>query len=137
MSLPEQPDDRVPTEGDGRFPKAARLRRPSEFQRVQKAGRTFDLGPLVARVAPRPPAESGDPLRGRLGLAVSRRAGGAVERNRIKRRVREAFRHRQRLFAALDVVVSARPAAAQAPSAEVERLFDLLLERLGRRPEER
>ena len=43
----------------------------------------------------------------RLGLAVSRRAGNAVVRNRIKRLVREAFRTRPRLFPpGIDVVVS-------------------------------
>ena len=55
----------------------------------------------------------------RLGLAVSARSGGAVGRNRIKRRVRAAFRHAAPA-AGLDVVVKARPAARTAPFQELE-----------------
>lgn len=55
---------------------------------------------------------------GRLGLAVSRRvAPRAVMRNRIKRHVRESFRHHHVLLAGLDVVVVAQSAAAAASSA--------------------
>jgi ribonuclease P protein component len=55
----------------------------------------------------------------RLGLAVGiRAAGGAVARNRVKRRVREYFRHHQHLLPTVDLVVSARPGAARATYAE-------------------
>jgi ribonuclease P protein component len=55
----------------------------------------------------------------RLGLAVGvRAAGGAVTRNRIKRRVREYFRQHQQHIPAVDMVVNARPAAARATHAE-------------------
>lgn len=54
----------------------------------------------------------------RLGLAVSARAVGAVQRNRIKRRVRAAFRGAAP--AGLDVVVRARPLAATADFQELE-----------------
>lgn len=64
---------------------------------------------------------------GRVGLTVSRRVGGAVVRNRVKRRVREWYR-RSALAgaAALDLVVIARPSAAslsfQALSADLDAL---------------
>ena len=51
----------------------------------------------------------------RLGLAVGvRAAGNAVRRNRMKRLLREWFRHQQHVTPALDVVVNVRPAAASA-----------------------
>lgn len=51
---------------------------------------------------------------GRLGLTVSRRVGGAVVRNRVKRRVREWFRRASlRRVGAFDWVVIARPGAPQ------------------------
>jgi ribonuclease P protein component len=56
--------------------------------------------------------DSGHP---RLGLAVGvRAAGNAVRRNRMKRLLREWFRHQQHDTPALDVVVNVRPAAASA-----------------------
>ena len=65
----------------------------------------------------------------RLGLAVSRKVSkSAVGRNRIKRVAREYFRRRREHLPAVDIVVMARPAAAQADNrqlvASLERLFD-------------
>ena len=54
----------------------------------------------------------GDDAEPRLGLSVSRKVGGAVERNRVKRLIREAFREElPRLRPGYDVVVVARPDA--------------------------
>jgi ribonuclease P protein component len=69
-------------------------------------------------------------MEARLGLAVSRRVGGAVVRNRVKRRVREWFRHRRGLLAGLDLVVTARPAAAALDQFAVARTLEALLSRL-------
>jgi ribonuclease P protein component len=58
----------------------------------------------------------------RLGLAVSRKtARRAVDRNRIKRRVREGFRLRQGLLSGLDIVVIARPGIARYGNDELQR----------------
>jgi len=58
----------------------------------------------------------------RLGVTVSRKVGGAVVRNRVKRRVREWFRReRSRLEERADLVVIARPPAAELPGHGVAR----------------
>jgi ribonuclease P protein component len=61
--------------------------------------------------------DSGGP---RIGLAVANRvAGGSVERNRIRRIIRESFRLHQYTMPAVDLVVSARPRARDASGAEL------------------
>lgn len=88
---------------DRRFPKERRLLRPEEFQRVfQNPCRSGDAALLVL-------ARGNGLGHARLGLAISvKSARSAVVRNRIKRIVRESFRHRQGTLGALDFVVTAR-----------------------------
>lgn len=67
----------------------------------------------------------------RLGVTVSRRVGGAVVRNRVKRRLREWFRTHQALIPlGKDLVVIARPAAAMATVCELARELATSLARL-------
>ena len=78
------------------FPKTLRLLRPTEFERVFAARNSASNAWLVLYGAAN---ELGHP---RLGLTVSRKVGGAVQRNRWKRLLREAFRTTQESLPALD-----------------------------------
>lgn len=98
--------------GEG-FPRAARIRRRREFLTLGRSGKRYQARHFVVLVEPR----QGD---SRLGVTVSRKVGGSVARNLVKRRVREAFRrHPQRLLANHDLVVIARNGA---PSISVHDL---------------
>jgi ribonuclease P protein component len=93
----------------GARPRAGRgrLSRSGDFDRVFRTGRSHAGRELVLYVFPR-----GDGEDSRLGLSVSRKVGGAVERNRVKRLLREAFaQESRRLPAGTDAVVVARPGA--------------------------
>ena len=97
----------------GRSPKRRRLSRSAEFERVYRQGRSKANRFLVLyafpREDPRPDAALDGP---RLGLSVSRRVGGAVDRTRVKRVLREAFwAEAERLPDGSDYVVVARPDA--------------------------
>jgi ribonuclease P protein component len=86
-----------------------RLSHSAEFERVYRQGRSTANRHLVLYTFPNASAE-----RPRLGLSVSRKVGGAVERNRVKRLLREAFAHAEAgLMPGQDVVLVARPPAGQ------------------------
>ena len=89
-------------------PKRRRLSRSAEFERVYRQGRSKANRYLVLYVFPR--EEGADAEGPRLGLSVSRKVGGAVDRNRVKRCLREAFwTEAERLPAGSDYVAVARP----------------------------
>jgi ribonuclease P protein component len=73
--------------GPGGRGRRQRLSRSAEFDRVYREGRSRGNRHLVVYAFPRPDGGS-DP---RLGVSVGRKVGGAVERNRVKRVLREAF----------------------------------------------
>jgi ribonuclease P protein component len=87
-----------------------RLSRSRDFDAVYRHGRSVSTRFLVLYWFPRD--DAGDP---RLGIAVPKGNGTAVERNRVKRRLREGWRERlERVPAGRDYVLIARPALGEA-----------------------
>ena len=112
-----------------RFRPALRVKKRRDFLRTQRQGSKHQLRWFTAFVRPR----RGDEGPARLGITVTRKVCGAVGRNAIKRRVREAFRHRARRFpAGLDVVFVAKRNAAGVSFAQVEADVEMLATRLSR-----
>jgi ribonuclease P protein component len=103
------------------FPKSARLRTRDEYLAIRQEGTGFADGPLAVSFRTR----EGSPTRpgipggvARVGLTVSSKVGGAVTRNRIKRRLREAVRLELAHLPAVDLVIVARASAAEASVAD-------------------
>ena len=102
------------------FPKSARLLRRADYVAIKQRGKSFAEGPLAASFRLRDPAPTGIAVAGaRVGLTVSSKVGGAVTRNRIKRRLREAVRLELAGLPPVDLVIVAR---ASACTASVEEL---------------
>ena len=123
----------------GRGLRRRRLSRSAEFERVYRQGRSKGNRFLVLYAFPRTGevAEEDGP---RLGLTVSRRVGGAVERSRVKRVLREAFWAEAEVLAPeADYVVVARPEVRALDEREglegVRRALRELVDALGHREE--
>jgi ribonuclease P protein component len=105
-----------------RFRPCHRLTSTAQFERVYRAGRRAGDGLFAVNAL-------GNELGyARLGMSVSiKTVGNSVRRNRVRRIIREVFRHRHAAFPPLDFVVTSRPGArgADRPAimTSLERLF--------------
>ena len=103
-------------ETDQRFPRSSRLTARRQFLEVYKRGRKARRGSFTVFGLPN------DVGRFRIGLTVTRKVGGAVARNRIKRVLREVFRrHAMKWKQPMDLVVNAHRALLRMPAEHIER----------------
>jgi len=110
------PEDPGPSRRN-RFPRSARLLKRSDFESVYKRGKRFFAANLTLFYFFRE-----DRATARIGFTVGRVLGGAVARNRIKRRLREAVRlHRAELNNAVDIVVNPKKSARTIEFSELEQ----------------
>ena len=121
VSPAETDDNGLPAAPIGprlRFPRAARLTTTREFRRVREQGRSWGGKFIVLGVLPDAPPDGNGPAR--IGFITSKRVGGAVVRNTVRRRLREAVRAtRPQLRAGCWLVIVARHTAAKADAAEL------------------
>jgi ribonuclease P protein component len=105
-------------DADRTFPKSERLRWGYEFRRVFQSGRKAEGALLAVYVLEAPAAAV---KRRAVGIVTGRRLGGAVQRNRARRLLREAYRlNKQKLKPNIELVMVARPAILGKRLEEVE-----------------
>jgi ribonuclease P protein component len=112
-----------------RFPRGARLLKHSDFDRVYKQGKRHFSPHMTVFYLRRAEGDT------RVGFTVGRVLGGAVQRNRIKRRLREAVRLRRLMLKApVDVVINPKKSVltVEFPVVveEVSRAFDVIGKKL-------
>jgi len=113
------------------FPASARLHRPQQFRRVFRDPlRSRDECLVVL-------ARANDLNSARLGMAISRKlAGNAVQRNRVRRVIRESFRRHRHLLPPADIVVTARQSLAGRSNTELRGSLEKHWHRLAQRWQE-
>ena len=120
------------------FPKAARLLKHADFERVYKQGRRHFSSHMTVFYLPQAEGTTKRTTEGtaRTGFTVGRVLGGAVQRNRIKRRMRNAVRQRRSILTGpVDVVINPKKSVLKAEFPilleEVTRAFELIARKLA------
>ena len=107
------------TPRSGSFTPDDRLRVAGEFRQVFSKGQRHRTSCLTMVAYPNQLGYA------RLGLAISKKAIRlSVGRNRVKRQIRESFRHQRHLLIGYDLVVTVAPAAARISRAELRQMLD-------------
>jgi ribonuclease P protein component len=113
----------TPKPSPGKFPKGSRLLKHADFQAVYQQGKKYFSGNVAVFYRDR-----GDQAGPRIGFTVGKLLGGAVDRNRIRRRMRAVVRARLGQMACpVDVVLHPRKSVLELEfsklDAEIEQLF--------------
>ncbi len=111
-----------------KFPRSARLLRHADFEGVYKRGRRHFAAHMTFFYLPRECGREDDKgsageLKGkgpRVGFTVGKVLGGAVIRNRMKRRLREAVRLQDPIPAAVDVVINPKKSLLRASFSDLQ-----------------
>jgi ribonuclease P protein component len=125
-----------------KFPRRVRLLRHADFERVYKQGRRHFAAHMTVFYLQRGDRDdsngaSGGPAGPRIGFTVGKVLGGAVLRNRMKRRLREAVRLHVPISAAVDVVINPKKSLLttgfEELQSEVGRAFDVIVKSLSKK----
>ncbi len=110
-----------------RFGRDSRIRQGRDFRRVRERGRRVVHGCMIANWLPHAEAP-----RSRLGVVTSAKIGDAVQRNRARRLLRQAFRVHQHEFAGpADLVLIARRSIVEMGYTDVEKDFLTTMRKAG------
>lgn len=137
--VPEESNQGVERRTGNAFPRRGRLLRHADFERVYKQGRRHFSASMTVFYLERQLPGSGASTTGlRVGFTVGRALGGAVQRNRMKRRLREAVRLTRPVpGATADVVINPKKviltANFDAVLNEVRQAFVVIEKKLARR----
>ena len=110
-----------------KFPRSVRLLKHADFERVYKQGRRHFATHMTVFYLPRLEADSV-----RVGFTVGKVLGGAVVRNRMKRRLREAVRLHGMVPAGMDVVINPKKSLLTAAFVDVQREIRRAFEVIGK-----
>ena len=110
-----------------RLGRSSRIQQSGEFARIRQQGRRIVAGCLIANWQRLP-----DGAKPKLGVVTSKKIGGAVQRNRARRLLRESFRqHQYELAQPVEIILIARNSIAGRALAEVEKDYLTALRRAG------
>ncbi len=108
------------------FPKDVRLRKRAEFITLSKHGKTIRTRFFIATVL------DGAGQHNRIGITVSKKVGNAVARNRIKRLIREYFRHRKDSIPGIkDINIIGRKGLTTLSNKEISEHIDMLFKKIA------